>query len=47
MYCGICVDVCVRRPVLEPGGEYSEPHIADLLHDKDKLGEWMETVPST
>ena len=22
-----------------------EPKIADLLHDKDKLGEWMETVP--
>jgi len=28
-----------------PEYEYSEPHIADLLHDKAKLGEWMETVP--
>jgi hypothetical protein len=35
----------VRRTVLEPEYEYSEPNIADLLHDKDKLGEWMETVP--
>jgi NADH-quinone oxidoreductase subunit I len=37
--------VPVRRAVLEPEYEYSEPRIADLLHDKDKLGEWMETVP--
>ena len=37
--------VPVRRPVLEPEYEYSEPRIADLLHDKDRLGEWMETVP--
>jgi NADH-quinone oxidoreductase subunit I len=28
-----------------PEYEYSEPRIADLLHDKTKLGEWMETVP--
>ena len=28
-----------------PDYEYSESHIADLLHDKDKLGEWMATVP--
>jgi NADH-quinone oxidoreductase subunit I len=28
-----------------PEFEYSEVRIADLLHDKDKLGEWMETVP--
>jgi len=28
-----------------PEYEYSEPSIADMLHDKVKLGEWMETVP--
>src|SRR6185369_8205024 len=28
-----------------PEFEYSETRIANLLHDKDKLGEWMETVP--
>ena len=27
-----------------PEYEYSEPSIADLLHDKSKLGEWMQTV---
>jgi NADH-quinone oxidoreductase subunit I len=28
-----------------PEYEYSEPNITDLLHDKTKLSEWMETVP--
>jgi len=28
-----------------PEYEYSEPNLADLLHDKVKLGEWMATVP--
>jgi NADH-quinone oxidoreductase subunit I len=46
MYCGICVEVCPFDALFwSPEYEYSEPHIADLLHDKDKLGEWMETVP--
>ena len=46
MYCGICVDVCPFDALFwSPEYEYSEPKIADLLHNKDKLGEWMETVP--
>ena len=46
MYCGICVEVCPFDALFwSPEFEYSEPHIADLLHDKDRLGEWMETVP--
>ena len=46
MYCGICVEVCPFDALFwSPEWEYSEPRIADLLHDKDKLGEWMETVP--
>ncbi len=46
MYCGICVEVCPFDALFwSPEFEYSTPHIADLLHDKDKLGEWMETVP--
>ena len=48
MYCGICVEVCPFDALFwRPEFEYSEPRIADLLHDKDKLGEWMETVPET
>jgi NADH-quinone oxidoreductase subunit I len=46
MYCGICVEVCPFDAIFwSPEYEYSEPRIADLLHDKTKLGEWMGTVP--
>ena len=46
MYCGICVEVCPFDAIFwSPEYEYSEPRIADLLHDKDRLVEWMETVP--
>ncbi len=46
MYCGICVEVCPFDALFwSPEFEYSEPHIAQLLHDKTRLGEWMETVP--
>ena len=46
MYCGICVEVCPFDALFwSPEFEYSESRIAELLHDKDKLGEWMETVP--
>jgi NADH-quinone oxidoreductase subunit I len=46
MYCGICVEVCPFDALFwSPEYEYSEPHITDLLHDMDKLEEWMEGVP--
>jgi NADH-quinone oxidoreductase subunit I len=46
MYCGICVEVCPFDALFwSPEFEYSEPRIADLLHDKEKLGEWFLTVP--
>ncbi|HLG00466.1 MAG TPA: NADH-quinone oxidoreductase subunit I [Acidimicrobiia bacterium] len=46
MYCGICVEVCPFDALFwTPEYEYSEPSIAELLHDKYKLGEWMTTVP--
>src|SRR6266536_2515862 len=42
MYCGICVDVCPFDALFwSPEYEYSEERIADLLHDKEKLSEWM------
>jgi NADH-quinone oxidoreductase subunit I len=28
-----------------PEYEYSEPQVSSLLHDKDKLTEWLATVP--
>jgi NADH-quinone oxidoreductase subunit I len=46
MYCGICVEVCPFDALhWSPEFEYSEPSIAHLLHDKDRLGEWEATVP--
>jgi NADH-quinone oxidoreductase subunit I len=46
MYCGICVEVCPFDALFwSPEFEYSELNIADLLHDKTRLGEWMTTVP--
>ncbi|MEZ5382204.1 MAG: NADH-quinone oxidoreductase subunit I [Microthrixaceae bacterium] len=46
MYCGICVEVCPFEALFwSPEYEYSETRIADLLHDKERLGEWFETVP--
>jgi formate hydrogenlyase subunit 6/NADH:ubiquinone oxidoreductase subunit I len=46
MYCGICVEVCPFDALFwSPEYEYSEPRIAELLHDKTRLGEWMESVP--
>ena len=46
MYCGICVDVCPFDALFwSPEYEYSAARIADLLHDKDRLGDWMKTVP--
>jgi NADH-quinone oxidoreductase subunit I len=46
MYCGICVEVCPFNALFwSPEYEYSEPKIADLLHNKEKLTEWLATVP--
>ena len=30
-----------------PEYEYSESRLSNMLHDKDKLGEWMATVPES
>jgi NADH-quinone oxidoreductase subunit I len=46
MFCGICVEVCPFEALFwSPEYEFAELKIADLLHDKDRLDEWMETVP--
>ncbi len=46
MYCGICVEVCPFDALhWSPEFEYSEPNIADMLHDKVRLGLWEDTVP--
>ena len=46
MYCGICIEVCPFDALFwSPEFEYSELDIRDLTHSKDRLGQWMGTVP--
>ncbi len=46
MYCGICVEVCPFDALFwSPEYEYSESSITSMLHDKERLEEWLETVP--
>ncbi len=46
MYCGICVEVCPFDALFwSPDYEYSEFSISAMLHDKERLTEWLETVP--
>lgn len=47
MYCGICVEVCPFDALFwSPQFEYAETDIRDLLHEKDRLGAWMGSVPA-
>jgi NADH-quinone oxidoreductase subunit I len=46
MYCGICVEVCPFDALFwSPEFEYAELDIRELVHEKDRLREWMWTVP--
>lgn len=46
MYCGICVEVCPFDALYwSPDYEYSDYKISNLLHNKERLTEWLETVP--
>ena len=46
MYCGICVEVCPFDALFwSPSYEYSEHGIAAMLHEKERLSDWMATVP--
>ncbi len=47
MYCGICVEVCPFDALhWSPEFEYAELDIHELLHEKERLGAWMATVPA-
>ncbi|MEV4473407.1 4Fe-4S binding protein [Nonomuraea sp. NPDC049504] len=46
MYCGICIEVCPFDALFwSPEFEYAEGDIRNLLHEKDKLSTWVQTVP--
>jgi len=47
MYCSICIDVCPFDALFwTPEFEYAEFDIRDLTHERDRLREWMWTVPA-
>jgi NADH-quinone oxidoreductase subunit I len=47
MYCGICIEACPFDALYwSPEFEYAEYDIRDLLHEKDRLRDWMWTVPA-
>ncbi|HEX2704180.1 MAG TPA: NADH-quinone oxidoreductase subunit I, partial [Candidatus Lustribacter sp.] len=42
MYCGICIEVCPFDALhWSPEFEYAEVDVRDLLHEKERLHEWM------
>ena len=46
MYCGICIEVCPFDALFwSPEFEYAELDVLDLLHEKERLGKWMPSVP--
>jgi len=46
MYCGICIEVCPFDALFwSPEFAYAEFDIRNLTHERDRLGEWMDTVP--
>jgi formate hydrogenlyase subunit 6/NADH:ubiquinone oxidoreductase subunit I len=46
MYCGICIEVCPFDALFwSPEFEYSTYDIRQLTHEKERLREWMDTVP--
>jgi NADH-quinone oxidoreductase subunit I len=46
MYCGICVEVCPFDALFwSPAYEYSEAKMGDMLHDMDRLQDWLAVVP--
>jgi NADH-quinone oxidoreductase subunit I len=47
MYCGICIDVCPFDALFwSPEFEYATHDIDDLTHERDRLRDWMWTVPA-
>lgn len=47
MYCGICVEVCPFDALFwTPEYEYSEYDVGAMMHNMDRLADWMDTVPA-
>jgi NADH-quinone oxidoreductase subunit I len=47
MYCGICIEVCPFDALFwSPQFEYVETDITRMTHERDRLREWLQTVPA-
>ena len=47
MYCGICIEVCPFDALFwSPEFEYAEHDLSFMTHERDRLREWMPTVPA-
>ena len=47
MYCGICIEACPFDALFwSPEFEYAELDIRDLVHERERLRDWMWTVPA-
>ena len=47
MYCGICIEVCPFDALFwTPEFEYAEYDVGDLTHERERLRDWMWTVPA-
>ncbi|MGN6634914.1 MAG: 4Fe-4S binding protein [Oryzihumus sp.] len=47
MYCGICIEVCPFDALFwSPEFEYAEGDIVEMTHERDRLRDWMWTVPA-
>ena len=46
MYCGICIEVCPFDALeWSPEFEYAEYDIREMLHEKDRLVQWVDSIP--
>lgn len=46
MYCGICVEVCPFDALFwSPDYEYAEEDMGQMMHNMDRLQDWLPTVP--
>ena len=46
MYCSICIEVCPFDALFwSPEFEYAEFDIRNMTHEKDRLRDWVATVP--
>jgi NADH-quinone oxidoreductase subunit I len=47
MYCGICIEVCPFDALFwTPEFEYAEHDLGFMTHERERLREWMPTVPA-